>query len=105
MKRFYDCLKVKNNLFFSIFLAIGMVACGGEKKEEPITAEEEVSAVEERASETEEWDYENTNWEKISECECRSNVQSPVNIETKEVMEAELAEIDYEYPFPHGNCG
>ena len=84
---------------YTLFLMAGMMACGGETTEETVT--ETTAAVEEEKEEAEDWDYENTNWEQISGTECRSNVQSPVNINTQEVIDAHLDNIQYNYtPFP-----
>ncbi|WP_162052231.1 carbonic anhydrase [Pontibacter pamirensis] len=91
--------RVKNRLCLFLIFTIGLSACGGETETE--TVSEEPVAAEADAGAATEWDYENTNWEQISGSECRANVQSPVNINTQEVIEAELSDIQYEYePFP-----
>ncbi|MER2999148.1 carbonic anhydrase [Pontibacter populi] len=79
-------------------LAMLMGACGSETES---TVESVENAVKEDvASAEEEWDYENTNWENISDSECRSNVQSPVDIKAEDVIEANLEPIKYNYtPF------
>lgn len=100
---------MKNNLTetlksiskFTLFavLMFGVTACGEENREtsEPIITEEQNSEVQEEEAE---WNYENTNWEEMGNNECSSNVQSPVNIDTENVIEARLADIEYEYtPF------
>lgn len=82
-----------------LLLAAVITACGGEITEGDAVQESPEAVAEEE--EEVEWDYENPNWEQISGTECRSNVQSPVNIDTDEVVEAELSDIQYEYtPFP-----
>lgn len=83
-------------------IALTAVSCG-DKNEQP--QNEDTTTVNDSiaSNELEEdvWDYENTDWEEISDTECRSAVQSPVNIITEDIIEARLADIDYEYdPFP-----
>lgn len=85
------------NFLLSIFLVTG-VACGSEGDNELVFGEPNTEEAE--GKEEKEWDYENTNWAEISDSECRSNVQSPVNIDTQDVIPAHLADIQYEYkPF------
>lgn len=94
---------IKPQIFALIFM-IGFttVSCG-DKNEQPedeatTTVRDSIASNEQ---EEEVWDYENTDWEEISDTECRSAVQSPVNIVTEDIIEARLADIDYEYdPFP-----
>lgn len=96
MKKTHNLDKISKYLFL-LLLAFSTVACGNEAGE---VAEAPVAQEENNAEMTEEWDYENTNWEAISDSECRSNVQSPVNINTEEIIEAQLATIQYAYePF------
>ena len=91
-----SCKNVASCLFLLTFVLV-MAGCGGETEQEAVTTEP--VATEEQ--ETEEWDYENTDWEQIPDSECKSNVQSPVNIDTSNVILAHLADINYEYePFP-----
>lgn len=93
---------INNSKYFILILFLcGFISCGDEKAEgddfengvvtdEPISPEANYD-----------WNYENTNWEQIEDSECGSAVQSPVNINTEEVIEAQLANINYEYePFP-----
>lgn len=95
--------QLNDNRFFIILLIISVfISCGDEKREadevednlvteEPITPEVN----------EEKWNYENTEWEQIGDNECSSAVQSPVDINTEEVIEARLSNINYEYePFP-----
>jgi carbonic anhydrase len=85
-----------------VFFLQGMVSCVDKKEEkndleEKVVSEEPISLNESYQG----WNYENTNWEKIGNNECSSAVQSPVNINTEDVIEAQLANIIYEYePFP-----
>lgn len=92
----------KSNVFIFILFVIGSLASCGDGNQEPGN-EQETQVNDTIASNQQEeftWDYENTNWEKISDSECRSAVQSPVNIDREDVIEAELAPINYEYePF------
>lgn len=89
---------IKNYLLVCGFLASGLLACGSENSNEPVVKEPQ--GKEENVPTEGDWDYENTNWEEISASECRSNVQSPVNINTEDVIKADLAEIAYDYaPF------
>lgn len=91
-----------SNLLIVLFFMLGIISCGEEKGdavdlEEDIVTQEPISLEEEN----EEWDYENANWEEIADSECRSAVQSPVDIVTEDIIEALLADINYEYePFP-----
>lgn len=80
-------------------LATFTLGCGEENKETPL--DEPGAEVEEGAEiGAVEWDYENTDWEETGDNECGSNVQSPVNIVTEDVIEARLADINFEYsPF------
>lgn len=87
----------RNRLCLILMLATGLSACGVEAETEAVSDEPAAVEAESETAEAEEWDYENTNWEQISGTECRANVQSPVNINTQEVIEAELADIQYEY--------
>ncbi|MFD2515905.1 carbonic anhydrase [Pontibacter locisalis] len=93
--------KKRNRLCLFLMLATGLSACGGETETEAVSDEPAAVEADAGSAKTIEWDYENTNWEQISGTECRASVQSPVNINTQEVIEAELADIRYEYePFP-----
>lgn len=100
-----DLMSSYKNIASCLFLLLfifGLAGCSGETEQEkgtsePVATEEEQET---EGQEKEEWDYENTNWEQISDSECRSNVQSPVNIDTSNVILAHLADIKYEYePF------
>lgn len=94
-------LKIKQYLV--MLFVLGSLASCGDKNQEPVN-EEQTTATDTLASNQQEdkstWDYENPNWEDLTETECRSAVQSPVNITTDEIIEADLADINYEYePF------
>lgn len=93
----------KTILSLSLLLfVLGMAGCVVETEQEAETTDttDTTEPVATDEQEAEEWDYENTNWEEISDTECRSNVQSPVNIDTSNVILAHLADINYEYePF------
>lgn len=92
-----DLLKKIQRLSLLVLVA-AMVACGSEG-EEARNIEQPVAEKTENHADTG-WDYENTNWESISDSECRSNVQSPVNIDPKAAIKANLANIQYNYtPF------
>lgn len=88
--------------FILMLVFAGLVSCG-DKNQEPVE-EEQLQPTDTIASNQENefsWDYENPDWEELTDSECRSAVQSPVNIMTEEIIEAELADINYEYePFP-----
>lgn len=88
-------------LTFLLLLLVSLASCG-DKSQEPVN-EQQTTTTDTLASNQQEedtWDYENTDWEEISDSECRSAVQSPVNIETEDIIEADLADIDYDYdPF------
>lgn len=89
--------------YLALLFIIGFTAVScGDKNEQP--QNEDTTTVKDSiaSNELEEdvWDYENTDWEEISDTECRSAVQSPVNIITEDIIEARLADIEYEYdPF------
>lgn len=80
----------------ALTLTLLMAACGGETERRVDSAEpaatEDPAATGQDTSQQDEWDYENTNWETISDSECRSNVQSPINIDTQKAIEADLAD-------------
>lgn len=86
--------------FLLIFFLVSLVSCG-ERNEEPVDeTQTQVSDTINQQSEEEPWNYENANWEEIADSECKSAVQSPVNVNTEEIIEARLADINYEYePF------
>ena len=92
----------KSTVFLLLFLLVSFISCG-DKNQEPVDQNltEETDTITTNQQQDEDyWDYENTNWEEISDSECRSAVQSPVNIVTEDVIEADLADIEYEYePF------
>lgn len=91
-----------SSLLIVLLFILGIVSCG-DKKDEAVDHEPDIATQEPVSSEGENdtWDYENANWEEIADSECRSAVQSPVNIVTEEIIEARLADINYEYtPFP-----
>lgn len=93
-------MKRKGTLSIAAFLLMFIVSCGEEQKQ--VTEEEEISEelVENDENEDGVWDYENTDWENIKDTECRSAVQSPVDIVPDEAIPARLPEIEYEYePF------
>lgn len=86
--------------YLLLFFLMSLVSCG-DKAEDPATEEQPV-ANDTLASNQEEleWDYESPEWDEIADSECRSAVQSPVAIDTEDIIEAELADIQYEYePF------
>lgn len=91
----------QSNSWVMLLFFAGLVACGDEPQQEPVEQEETTEETATQDSETVElWDYENTNWEQIGNNQCSSAVQSPVNIDTDEVIPAQLSEIEYEYePF------
>ncbi|RDV13659.1 carbonic anhydrase family protein [Pontibacter diazotrophicus] len=92
---------IRNRLCLFLMLITSLSACGGETETETVADKPVAVEAESETAGAAEWDYENTNWEEISGVECRANVQSPVNINTQEAIEAELADIRYEYePFP-----
>lgn len=83
-----------------VLLSTTLVACGentGEADVQEPMAEEPVAA---GTAAVEEWNYENTNWGELGDNECATSVQSPINIQPDDVIEASLPEIEYEYePF------
>lgn len=88
---------------FPILLLICMVSCGDQnEQQEPANTEIMETNDTLAANDQEEltWNYENPQWDEIEDSECRSAVQSPVNIDTDDVIEANLSDIQYEYePF------
>lgn len=88
--------------FLIIILALTLVCCGENNREGADEAEDTpiTDTLASKGQEETPWNYENTNWEQDTDNECSSAVQSPVNIETEDVIEANLSEIQYEYePF------
>lgn len=94
-------IKVKHCAVMSLFLLGSLASCVDENQEpvnEEQTQENETISANQQEDET--WNYENTNWEEMADSECKSAVQSPVNVVTNDIIEADLAAIDYEYePF------
>lgn len=85
-------------LVFLILFIGAFVSCGEEKNTQPEAEEVDNGEIAETDVHAGEWDYENTDWE--GENECRTAVQSPVNIDTSEVIEARLGVVKYNYePF------
>lgn len=93
--------KMLNIKSYFIILASILISCG-EKNQEPSNVDQvQTSDTISSAQQNDPWDYENTDWEEIADSECRSAVQSPVDIITEDIIDARLASIDYEYePFP-----
>lgn len=94
----FKCRKAQ----FILALALTSFISCGDKNQEPVNDEQTqvTDTIASNQQEKSSWDYENTNWEEISDSECRSAVQSPVNIITEDIIEARLADIQYEYePF------
>ena len=91
----------KGNSWILAFLFMLNVSCGEEQtqavpEEEPLEETSEIAEGEEQDS----WDYENTNWEEREDTECKSAVQSPIDINPDQAIPAQLPEIQYEYkPF------
>ena len=94
-------IKVKHCAVMSLFLLGSLASCVDENQEpvnEEQTQENETISANQQEDKT--WNYENTNWEEMADSECKSAVQSPVNVVTNDIIEADLAAIDYEYePF------
>lgn len=92
----YKMLRIKSLSF--ILVAI-LISCG-EKNQEPVNQNETLNDTISSTQQNDPWDYENTDWDEIADSECRSAVQSPVDIVTENIIEARLATINYEYdPF------
>lgn len=92
-------IKRKEILWVTAFLLMLNVSCG-EQQNEPVEEEITEETVEPETNEAEVWDYENTDWQEIPDTECKSAVQSPVDIVPEEAIPAKLPEIQYEYePF------
>ena len=83
--------------FLMFFMMLFLVGCGEEEKRERDEVVTEIQDTEELEN-VESWDYENTDWE--GDNECQTAVQSPINIDTSELIEAKLGDITYNYsPF------
>ena len=87
--------------FVAVFFVLSLsMACGQENKEATVEETTVAEAQNEPETGTKDWDYENTDWEEVGDNECGSKAQSPVNIVTEEVIEADLAALNYDYkPF------
>lgn len=87
--------------FLAVFAVLSLsVSCGEENREANVEETPVVEVEQEPVAGAEEWDYENTDWEEAGDNECGSKAQSPVNIVSEEVIEADLADLNYDYkPF------
>lgn len=84
----------------SLFLLGSLASCGNNNQEPGNDGQTPESDTLANQQQNKTWNYENTNWEEMAGSECESAVQSPVNIVTNDIIEADLAAIDYEYePF------
>lgn len=90
--------KRTGNFFLMLLFLFGVLACGDEEREEHSEEEGVVQEMGSGEDELQAWNYENTDWRGDNDCE--TAVQSPVNIDTTQVIEANLSDIQYEYePF------
>lgn len=92
-----NSLLTTSKTFLLALVAGTFLACGEQAEENAV---EEPAAVEVGEVENEtEWNYENTDWE-TGDNHCATKVQSPIDIDPTEAIEARLPELVYEYePF------
>lgn len=92
-------IKFIPKLVLMLSIVAATASCGEENRETPLDTPE--PEVEESADiGAVEWNYENPDWEAIEDTDCDTAVQSPVDIEPEEAIQAKLPEINYEYePF------